>query len=293
MAAPLILGGFIRAAASTVIRAAVQMAVRTAVRNALIDRDRKLNLRILFQHNEPEVLRDLRDISSKHMSYALPQALTASGKDVQQELKSALPNVFAGVSPFVQNSPFATVATMASPHVWAGIRDVNRGRASPADYVKEHFSSGVRGFKPMERAMQSIGVLPAGWHAVPGAGMNLDRFGNPNRRQVAEVIGALKSGMRVAAGRGARATQATYFFKAPGNSDKRVAHLAPGIWRSVKSTRGSSLDPMFLFVDSAEYKKVIDLPAMADRIVDQRFPVHLTAAVARAKTKYPPRSGSR
>lgn len=295
MAAPLLLGGIIRAAASTVIRAGVQMAARAAVRSVL-DRGGKLNLRILFEHNEAEVLKDLRDISARHMAYALPQTLNEIGKDVKHELKDRLPGVFDGVSPFIQNSPFSTFAplnTFASPHIWAGIRDLNRGRVAPAAYVREHFAGGARGYKPMERVMQAMGVLPAGWHAVPGTGMKLDRLGNPSRRQVAEVLGALKSGMQVASGRGARATQTRYFFKAPGNSDGRAAHLAPGIWKSEKGMRGSTLEPMFLFVDSAEYKKVIDLPAMADRIVDQRFPVLLAAAVERAKTKYPPRSGSR
>ncbi len=251
------------------------------------------NLGVRASDNMDSVLRDLDNISRNHAPFIVAKALTATGKDVKAALAVEVTQVFQGVSPFIKNGVFSTVAPVTpSPFVWAGMRDVNGGRASPADYVKEHFTGGPRGHKPMERAMMALGAMPSGWRAIPGSGMKLDRLGNPSRRQIAETLGALKSGMSVLSGRGARQKQTRYFVKSPGTNNKQTAHLAPGIWRVVKAANGSSqIQPVFFFVDGADYRKVIDLRAIAKRTVESRFPVHLSQAADLAKRKFPYRSG--
>jgi len=286
----MLIGGFGRGA----ISAALRNVLRGLVRSELVRGDSSVqNFRIIARDNLEVVLRDLDDISRLHGPFIAAKTLTALGRDVKVDLADKVTDVFQGVSPFVKNGVFSTVApATASPSVWAGMRDVNKGRASPADYVKEHFSGGPRGHKPMERAMMALGALPSGWRAIPGSGMKLDKLGNPTRRQVAEVIGALKSGMSVLSGRGSRQKQIRYFVKSPGSTDKLTAHLAPGIWRSAKAANGSqTIQPVFFFVDSADYRKVIDLRSLANRTIERRLPLHLHQAVEEAKRKFPARSG--
>lgn len=236
-------------------------------------------IRIDVSDNIKEVTKQLDDLARKQVPFATARALTATGRDVRQGLTNTMGSVFASPTSFVMRSPFSTVATKAKPEVTVGIKDQGNGRASPADYLKEHFSGGARGFKPMELAMQSIGALPGGWRAIPAAGMKLDRNGNPNRNQVREVLGALKSAMRVHSGKGKRAQTITLFVRPVNGAPKRIEHLAPGIWQRTNTASGAKLEPVFLFVRGADYQKVIDLPKLTAEIVQAKFAGHFDTAM--------------
>lgn len=227
-------------------------------------------------------LRGLDNLARSQVPFATARSLTATGQDVRDALGIAVRDGFDRATVFITRSPFSTVASKAKPEVTVGIRDGNNGRASPADYVREHFSGGARGHKPMEKAMQAIGALPAGWRAVPGAGMKLDVNGNPNRKAVAEILGAVRTGMRVHSGRGRRAATQAYFVRAVGAGDKRTAHLAPGIYRRTSRGGETALVPVFLFVDEASYQAVIDLPRLAADVIGRKFAGHFEAALAQA-----------
>lgn len=226
---------------------------------------------IKVSDNLKEVTKALDDLAQKQVPFATAKALTATGRDVKQGLAKQMTSVFDSPTPFIRNSPFSTIATKSKPEVTVGIKDQSSGRASPADYLKEHFTGGARGFKPMERAMQAVGALPGGWLAVPADGMKLDRNGNPNRNQVREVLGALKSAMRVHSGKGNRAQATTYFVRPVNGAAKRIEHLAPGIWKRTNSAKGADLQPVFIFVRRADYTKVLDLPKLTAEIVQAKF----------------------
>lgn len=240
-------------------------------------------IEIRVTDNLKEVTKGLDSWAKRQVPFATARALTRTGQDAAKELKSVFGDVFSGVSPFVANSPFSTVATKARPEVTVGVRDQNKGRASPADYVKEHFAGGPRGNKPMEKAMHALGAMPAGWLAVPGSGLKLDRNGNPNRKQVVEILGALKAGMRVFSGRGKRMQDVAYFVRpAQGATAPQVRHLRPGIYRRTGAGKNARLVQMFAFVRQADYSKVIDLPRLARSVVARRFNAHFADELAKA-----------
>lgn len=240
-------------------------------------------IEIRVSDNLKEVTKSLDNFAKRQVPFATARALTRTGKDTANGLKSAFGDVFAGVSPFVANSPFSTIATKSRLEVIVGVRDQNRGRASPADYVKEHFTGGRRGNKPMEKAMQALGAMPAGWLAIPAAGLKLDRSGNPNRKQVAEILGALKAGMRVFSGRGKRLQEVAYFVRpARGAPAPQVRHLRPGIYRRTGTGKDAQLVPMFTFVSQADYSKIIDLPRLTASVVAKRFNAHFVEELAKA-----------
>lgn len=242
-------------------------------------------IEIRVSDNLKEVTKGLDNLVTRQVPFATARALTRTGKDVANGLKSAFGNVFEGVSPFVANSPFSTIATKSRLDVIVGVRDQNRGRASPADYVKEHFTGGRRGNKPMEKAMHALGAMPAGWLAIPAAGLKLDRNGNPNRKQVVEILGALKAGMRVFSGRGKQVQDVAYFVRpAMGAIAPQVRHLRPGIYRRTGAGKNARLVQMFAFVNRADYTKVIDLPGLARAVVAARFNAHFAEALGHAVT---------
>ena len=220
-----------------------------------------------------EATRWLSDIQKKQIPFATAKALTDTAKAVQADLKREMLQEFDNPSPFTKNSTFSTSANKATLQAVVGIKDMGM-RVTPAQLLKEHFTGGRRGGKPMERAMASMGALPAGWRVVPGQGMKLDAYGNPNRNQVREILGSLKNKTSVYQGRGKKVALVGYFLIPVGTD----ARLTPGIyWRSGRTVR-----PMFIFIKQAGYRKVIDLPAIGTRVVNKTFGPLFNTALERA-----------
>jgi hypothetical protein len=209
--------------------------------------------------------------AGKQARFAAAVALTRTGQKVATDLRAAMTTALPGASPYSLKSQFSTRATPAKMESIVGIKDKKpSGGTAPAMLLKEHFGGGARGNKPMEKALRSIIGLRSDWQVVPGAGMPLDRhYGNPKRAAVAEVLGALRSGMKVHSGRGKRMAALGYFVALPG--DVRTAHLAPGVYRRIERGGSSALIPVFLFIQRATYRKVLDLPRLAQRVVDRDF----------------------
>lgn len=207
----------------------------------------------------------------KQIPFAAAKTLTAIGKRVKVELESELTSRFNKPTPYIRNSPFSTVATKANIETIVGIRDKASRGASPAQYAKEHFGGGSRGQKPFEVLLHRMGVVPGGWKAIPAAGMKLDANGNPNRAQLKEIFGVLRTGVGVISGRGKRQSRQAYFVVRPGNTLRRSAHLQPGVWRRIEHGSKSTIIPVLLFVSSASYRDAINLRQVAARVIARDF----------------------
>lgn len=240
-------------------------------------------IRIDVSDNIREVTRGLDDLARRQVPFATAQALTFTARSAAADLKREIGSVFDNPTSFISNSPFAAPATKAKLEATVGIRDKG-GRVAPAQYLKEHFSAGPRGNKPMEKAMRAAGYLPAGWLAVPSDdGVKKDAFGNVSRATVARILGALKQG--------ATARQGTNAFRLfvvpPGDKRKATRHLAPGIWSANRIGEETALKPVFLFVQSARYTKVLDLHktvgATVAREFERQFRVALQSALRSAR----------
>lgn len=225
---------------------------------------------ITVQHDIEDATRWLDSIQRKQIPFATRKALTDTAKLVQAELKREMLAEFDNPSPFTKNSTFSTSATKAKLEAVVGIKDKGM-RVAPATLLKEHFTGGVRGGKPMERAMMALGALPSGWRVVPGQGLKLDSYGNPKRKQVREILGSLKSKTGVYQGRGKKLALVGYFL-VPVGSD---SSLTPGIYYR----QGRTIKPMFIFIKHASYRKVLDLRTIATRVVGRSFRTTFNAAL--------------
>lgn len=228
------------------------------------------------------VMRRVADTARAQIPFAAALAMTRTAKAAEKDLRGALQNKFDAPTQYITRGTFITPAKKTKLEAWVGMKDQRSD--SPASYVAEHFGGGERGQKPYERALTAMGVLPPGWKTVPGSGIKLNRNGNPQRAVIAEVLGALKSRMSVAKGRGKRASVAGYFVVKPGATDPRVRYLKPGIWRREQSGnwRGRTLAPVFLFERNVSYAERIDLKAIVDAAVKREFPTQFNAAITRA-----------
>ena len=204
----------------------------------------------------------------KQVRYATAVALTKTAKRVEKRLQQDMLDAFDNPTPWTARGTFTKPATKADLTAVVGIKD------RQAVYIKEHFLGGLRGQKPFERVLTSMGLLPSGYKAIPGNGMKLDGRGNPSRAQLKEIIGSLGSRMQVAKGRGKKVQMVGYFAVTPGSK----SHLTPGIyWRS-----GRALKCVLVFVKAAGYKKVMDLPGSAAEVVNKEFAAQFSAALDQA-----------
>ncbi len=223
---------------------------------------------INISHNIREVTRYLDGVAREQAPFATAVAMTRVAKHVDAELVRTLESVFDSPTSYIVSSTFSTSAKKTDLNAIVGVRDQAMRGASPAHYVRESFTGANRGLKPFEAALQAIGALPKGMRAVPGSGLKLDRFGNPDRRQITEIIDSLRHRAAVVPGRGRNSTRTDYFVRNPGDGRRQLRHLAPGIWKRIER---HTVVPMFLFVKEASYTKVIDLPGLAERVVKLRF----------------------
>ena len=230
--------------------------------------------------NIKDVIAGMDDVARRQVPFATAQALTRTAKSVQGALERELVSVFDRPTPWVARGTFVAPATKQNLTAETGMKD--KGNRTPARYTQEHFSGGTRGLKAFELVMQQRGILPQGMRAIPGAGIKADRYGNPNRAAIKEVIEQASRGVRVWTGKGKRQSLTGYFVVTKPEQDPRTKHLIPGIYRRIQKGADNALIPVFVFVDQAQYGKVIDLQAIASKTVRAVFEREFAAALKRA-----------
>jgi hypothetical protein len=235
---------------------------------------------IKITHDLNRLVKHLNAIE-KQLPFATAKTLTVIARRVRDDLGAEMNTRFNRPTPYISKSAFSTVATKTKPEAVVGIRDQASRGASPAQYIKEHFGGGLRGNKPFELLLSRGGVLPEGWKAIPAAGLKLDKYGNPSRNQLKEILGSLRSRVRVLAGRGGR-TSRGYFVVQPGARVRISAHLKPGVWLRTERGSKSVIIPVFIFVRSASYRNSIDLRRIAATVIEQEFSAVLMSELINA-----------
>jgi hypothetical protein len=208
--------------------------------------------------------------AQKQVEFSAAVAVTRTAKRIEKSLRKDLSTLDA--TKYTKEGTFSTSATKAKLEAKVGIKDKKPGRGtSPAVLLKEHFGGGTRGNKPMEKALSAMGALPSGWRVVAGSGMKLDRYGNPTRNEVKQLLGSLRTGIAIYKGRGKRSWITGYFVILPNVR----SHLQPGIY---KRTNRMAIRPMLIFIKAATYRVRFDLPAIARDVVSQHFNAEFIAA---------------
>lgn len=211
-----------------------------------------------------EALRTVGNVG-RQSRFAAAVSLTKAAKAIEQNLRAEMAAKLTSASPYSLRGTYSTSATKASLTAAVGIKDKAPARGTaPAKLLYEHFAGGQRGGKPMEVALSAIGVLPRGWRVVVGQGMPTDAYGNPKRQVVSEIIGALRTRMRVYRKQRTRQYEVGYFAVIPGTGSR----LFPGIY---KRTNNRDIKPMLMFVQAAGYRQRLDLPKIGEAYMDREF----------------------
>jgi hypothetical protein len=111
-----------------------------------------------------------------------------------------------------------------------------------------------------------MGILPAGYYTVPGAGATIDAYGNQSVGEIRQILSYFnaaemragytanmtdKTRARLARGSKKTGFGYAYFAILPG----RGSHLAPGIYKRMNFGAGSAIKPVLMFVKEPSYPK--------------------------------------
>ena len=222
-------------------------------------------------------LRDLTGMQREQIPFALSLGINNLANRANTEgLQPAIGRSFDRPTRYTLGGTFVARGNKRNPTATVGLIDKpRRGNRAPVKYLKAQLDGGQRRMTGYEMALRASGVLPDGWRVVPAQRVKLDRYGNIPRALLKEVLGALKSGFKVAAGKGKAAHMRGYFIAKPG--DRRTAHLNPGVWLRVErgatkrktAQENSGLQPVLMFVKNVDYRPRLNVVKSVERVVRQ------------------------
>jgi hypothetical protein len=233
-------------------------------------------------------------IAGDQMPFATAMALTRTAKAAKEEIERQLPSLIDSPTPYTLRGFRLYPATKQKLRAEVDFR-VAMGRGTQArDYLSPIVYGGERKLKAFERSLQRVGLLPSGMAAVPGSGANLDAYGNMSRGQITQILSYFKAfgqqGYRanitdkrkasMAQGSKRKGTRGISYFVGKPNGGRHPT----GIWQKTDlGELGSAIKPIIIFVSKPRYRKQLDVPGIAQRVINDRFADELRIAVAQAK----------
>jgi hypothetical protein len=244
-------------------------------------------MRINIASNLPDIAARLTALG-RQAPFVLAVSMTRSIKDAQAAIRAEQQRVFDRPTTYSLNGTFVKPATRTSLEARVWVKDNVGSKGTPADrFLGPEIFGGNRGQKGMERLLQRSGLMPAGWFAVPGAGAQLDNYGNVKRSQVVQILSQLK--LQRGAGYESRASGST-------RSNRTIARqgvtyfalpaarrgLKPGIYMKKPGTPGGGIKPVFLFVRSVAYRERLKFFDVGMKAVQANFPTHFETEMGKA-----------
>lgn len=230
----------------------------------------------------------LIDRFSKQAPFAAAVALTKTAKQGANNMRTRFKNVFDNPTRYTMSSIFSSSANKRDLMAAFGLKDQallsKSGGSSPANVLDHHFNGGQSRYARYELAFRKLGMLGFNEDIVPAAGLNeLNQYGNIPASLIIKLIsyfgGFGEQGYKANSTYETRAKlakrtdkntkgkrQSKYvringvvYFYANGSD-----HLHRGIWAKT-GTHGSSIRPILMFVQRANYSKRFDINKFADK----------------------------
>jgi hypothetical protein len=245
-------------------------------------------MRITIETNFPQVQRALAEYGDK-VKRATREALNRTAEWAETDVRREMRRVFDSPKPYTLRSLRVFYASTSRQEAVLWFKQ--RGRDEDKLWAVPQIEGGPRSTTPMELRLQKIGVLPKGWHAVPGEAAPKDSYGNMSPGEISRILNVLgayteagynkandKTRQRLKRG---SAKQGRYGFEYWVNpvGSVRAKHLPPGVYRRVSTGFGSSLKPMLIFVRSVRYRQRLDFFEIVRKAMVRRFPAEFDRAL--------------
>lgn len=239
----------------------------------------------------------LSDVAREQLPYASAAALTEMAKLIQKKELEVVGRVFDRPTPWTMNSLFIEPAKKQDwpkPVAQVYFKDfAPKGTAADA-YLQPHVFGGTRKHKRSEKALIARGIMKSSEYTVPGAGAQLDAFGNIKRGDIVKILSDLRAFSEV--GFNANRTQSKRSQTAAKKSGYIFAVVGGqrGIYRKRQTVWGTGLTPILLFVEGApRYRKRFAFFEIATNVMaahyDDIFGRNLAKAIATSKKPGKPR----
>jgi len=238
-----------------------------------------------------ELFQKLDAFEKNHFLYAMARALTKTGQDDEAALVSEMRLVFNNPTPYTLNSLYLRPARKNDLSAFIYPKD-DAGKGTPAKkFLYPEIQGGDRHIKRFERALQAMNILPEGMMCVPGAGAELDQYGNVSRgqlRQILSYLGAaemtagyfsnMTAKKRARLEKGSKTKRGFAYFVSNGRG-LRASHLSMGIYKRTGFVWGTAIKPVLLFVSKVSYRSILHFFEVGMKVANERFPVNFREAM--------------
>ena len=242
-----------------------------------------------------ELRRELKDFSDRRFNSAVATALTRTAVAVGKEWTGQLTQRFDRPTPATTRAVMVKRAENTATRLEAEVKVRDAGSGTPpVEWIGPGELGGQRRIKKFEAALQAQGSMPRGWKAVPGPAARLDQYGNVSRAQIVQVIAQLGAKFSpgyarvISASASKRAQRAirqgrSYVAILPGNPAK----LMPGVYERF----GRSLRAVFIYVQTTQYAKRLDLLGLGVRQAGQILNREVRRSVQESAARLAQRGG--
>ncbi len=223
--------------------------------------------------------KELADLS-RQTRYGAARGLTKTATDIRDAQREAMQSSFDRPRDWTLNSMYVEKATRDNLTAVVGIKDRSRssGRVTPGHTMQAQVFGGDRRQKRFERALTSLGFLPAGWVVVPSESAPRDANGNLSGDFLRTLLRQLpKAGpvMQKREVNRARRRGGVYFVQPVGRPG-----LSPGIYFRELAMREAV--PVVLFKRSVGYDTRLDFEQIGERVADEKLHANISAGIEEA-----------
>lgn len=263
-------------------------------------------MQIIATTNFPQV-KAAMEAAGRQGVFAMAKALTLTAREVKAAEVDEMRRVFDKPTNFTLNSLYVKGANKSDLTARVWFKWSNR----PNHYLLPQVHGGARPLKRFEEILVKAGYMYATERAVPGAAAVLDAFGNMSRGQIIKVLSQLQafnlagSNANATSSRRSKAkrVQEEYFLsrgprgtsigRGSWKNGNKVQHLQRGVWVRRTFAQGTSVKPVLLFVKSTSYQPRFKFFDVANKVVQERLPLHFNTAFTEAmRTAIPRTQGS-
>ena len=234
----------------------------------------------------------------RQMIFATSVALNKTAGLVRDALVSSMTTTFDRPTPYTLKALRVRPARKESLTAYVDFKDATGKGVSADRYLGPQVYGGGRSKKRSERALERSG-MSASQYMMPGAGADMDSYGNVSRGQVVRVLSYLQAfgeqGYRANAtarsmARTAKVGRSKEGFKKIGgvqyfisrgkgtSSGNREQHLRAGVW-SKTGTHGVDVKPIFVFTEAPAYVPLFEFYETADEVFGESFDAEYATAL--------------
>jgi hypothetical protein len=222
-----------------------------------------------------------RGLSDSKIKTAIASALNSAAYVGAQATKAEMASVFDRPTPWVMGSVRYAKASLDKLSATIDFdRWGNKTGVSVDQVLNAEIFGGNRHLKRFEKALNRMGILPAGMFCVPTIAAQIDPYGNLKGSQIVQILAwfnamgeqGYKANMtdrtRTRLGKDKRNGQRGFAYFA---LVKPHGKLKAGIYQRFTLAHGSSIKPIILFVHSPSYRRRLDFYGVGEREALKEF----------------------